>query len=277
MAGEPIPGQLDIEGIETLARPAFDLERSRCSVASMLNGEKLGLNERDFMFVTPDMIEAVAPRNMRQSLIDVPASIQNSQFVVSYTNSRKERFIAVTALEAQILPRSIPALSNNARIVSRAKAAGPVVSDVDQQRAERASIHAQESKLPGVTKYLAMLEDQKTLIEKFRDASHGRKIGLSQFGSEVRFREKFEYLRTFVIADMVRAYGEQRKLDESQMRKVSDTITYATVFSPNKFGNFYQLMRFAHEYNGHKQELARQRKEAMERNIGRFTTQIVQQ
>lgn len=276
----PIEGQLDLEGNLAHIEPSFNPERARCSVASMLNAEKLGLNEADYLFVRPEMVEAVRPQKMREFLIDVPRSIQDSPYVVSYTDYRagnRERYIAVTAPEAKVLPRSIAALGNNARITSRAKAAGPVVADRDQSRAERANIHAQESKLPGVTTYLESLEDQGKLIAKFEKASRGKNIGLSMFGKEGTFRENFVYLQTFIIDNMVRAYGEQRKMPESQMKAMADTLTYAVTLSPNKFGNFHSFMQFALEYNGHKQELARQRKISMERNIGKYLTNLANQ
>ncbi len=277
----PGEGQMDTEGHITHIEPAFNPERARCSVASMLNAEKLGLNERDYLFVRPEMVEAIQPGEMRKSLIDVPRSIQDSQFVVSYTEfgraGGRERYIAVTAPEAKVLPRSIAALGNNARIASRAKAVGPVVTNRDQLRGERANIHAQESKLPGVATYLESLKNQGRLIAKFKKASDGRNIGLSMFGSEGKFRENFAYLQTFIIDDMVRAYGEQQKLTESQMKMVANTVTYDIVLGPNKFGNFHNFMKFALEYNRHKQELALQRKIAMERNIGKYLTSLAQE
>ena len=276
---EQIEGQLDIQGTPVTLEPAFNPERARCSVASMLNAEKLGLNEADYMFITPEMVEAVAPRNMRTSLIDVPPSIQDSPFVVSYTDrsTHRERYIAVTAPEAKVLPRSIAALGNNARIASRAKAGGPIVNDVDQARAERATIHVQETKLPKVSTYLEALEYQGNLLKRFETASYGKNIGLSMFGKEGTFRENFAYLQTFIIDDMVRAYGEQRSMTESEMRLMANTLTYSIALSPNRFGNFNRFMKFALEYNGHKQELARQRKESMEHNIGRAIGKIANQ
>jgi hypothetical protein len=269
-------GQLDLSGNEILTPPAFNPERARCSVASMLNAEKLGLDPAKYHFIQPEMVEAVRPDNMRNFMIDVPPSIQDSPFVVSYTDMRthNERYIAVTAPVAKILPRSIPALSNNARIHSRAKVSGPVIADSDQARSERASIHAQESKLPVVTTYLNSLEGEQKLIARFEKASQGRNIGLSMFGKEGTFRERFAYLQTYIIDDMVRAYGEQRRLPESSMKRMADTLTYAITLSPHRFGNFNAFMNFALEYNAHKQELTRQRKVSIERNIGAYATKI---
>jgi hypothetical protein len=97
------------------------------------------------------------------------------------------------------------------------------------------------------------------------------------FGSEGTFRENFAYLQTFIIDDMVRAYGEQRNLPESSMNQMAKTLIYDIALSGNRFKNFHEFMKFGLEYNGHKQELARQRKIAMERNIGRHAALLAQQ
>lgn len=272
--------QLDLDGKEIFEQPVYNPERSRCSVASMLNADKLGLKLDEFMFIQPEMIEAVRPSEMRKSLIlfSKPKK-EDLRYFVSYDDERHRRtvYVAVTTKEAKVLPRNVEALAGSAWRNTQSKTVGPTVSNNDQSRAERAGIHVQESKLPKVNTYLESLESQAELLKKFEQASRGRNVGLSMFGKEKTFRENFVYLQTFIIDDIVRAYGERNRLPETSMEFMSKTLTYAISLSPNKFHNFNTFMKFALEYNGHKQELARERKNEMIRNIGTHALQTDQE
>jgi hypothetical protein len=273
--GQPGEGQLGFDGSVVPPMSAVDPERPGNALARTLTLEYMDLDSADFTDVTASMLEYVRPDKLRPHLIDVPFDGTVSPMAVSYTDRQtlEERNVAVTPQEAQLLPRFMNAFQRSAAVKSRAKVTTHLPSDADIARAERSKVHIQETKLPAVTKYYAMLQTQRSLLDKFIVASSGRNVGFSMFGKEGTARERFAYLQTYIIGDMVRAYGTQRGLTSADMRMVDKAITMNIFYHHNKADNFHDLVQFLREYNGHKLELAGQRVDSMERNIGRVGVQ----
>ncbi len=267
----PGEGQFMLDGGEYHEPPRVDYARPRNSLSRALTEEYSGLDPNNFMEITHEMVEYVKPEQLRPYLIDVPLNIEKSPYAVSYTDFRtkRERNIAVTPAEAKLLPRFVGALQRNAAIGSASKVIAPFPADTDIARAGRSRIHVQESKLPGMLRYRdSLIADQK-LIDKFIVASTGKNVGLSQFGPEGNFRNSLAYLQTFILDPMILAYSAQRKLSESQQRQVGKAIEFSMRLHPEKIGKFHDMMKFLHEYNGHKFQLVDQRIESVQRNIGK--------
>jgi hypothetical protein len=249
---------------------AVDFTRPRNSLSRALNPEYLGLDEAAYIDLRPEMIEHVRPEAIRPYLIDVPFKAETSPYAVSYYDRQRniDRNIAVTPQEAQVLPRHVEAIKRNAAITTAAKVTTELPTDADLERIERAKIHVQASKLPSLRTYRATLLDQQDRLARFLTNSRGSNYGLSMFGGEANMRDHFNYLQTFIIGDVVRAYSAQRHLNETQSGEVSRAIEYSYVFRSEKFDNFHKLMEFLYEYNGHKLQLAGQRIESLERGVG---------
>jgi hypothetical protein len=270
---EPGPNDIPFDDMPPSPRRLpndFDPKRPRNSLSRALTPEYLGLDEAKYMDLTPEMIDAVQADALRPYLVDVLPKAATSPYAVSYYDPRQaqDRHIAVTPQEAKILPRHVEALKRNAAIGAAAKVTTELPTDADLARVERAKVHAQESKLPGLRTYHTAMLEQKALLAKFITNSRGSNYGLSMFGGEANMRDHLNYLQTFVIGDMVRAYSAQRHLNETQSSQVGRAIEYSYVFRAEKFNNFHALVEFLYEYNGHKLELARQRIVSIERGIG---------
>jgi hypothetical protein len=275
---EPGPDDMPLPDMPVPARPAYDtvdFRRPRNSLSRALTPEYLGLEASDYMDLTPEMIDFVQPDKLRDYLIDVPPKSETSPFAVSYydRSQNTEHYIAVTPREAKLLPRHVEAIKRSAAINTAAKVVTGVLTDTDIARVERSKIHVQETKLPALITYRDSLLKNDEMVTKFFKNSRGRNYGLSMFGGEINMRESINYLQTFIIGDMVKAYAAQRRLNETQTDQVGRAIEYSYVFRSEKFDNFHNLMAFLHEYNNHKVQLASQRIEAMERNIGRYLVQ----
>jgi hypothetical protein len=268
---EPGPGQVSFDGEEIPQRLPVNVDRSRNALSRTLSFEYMQLDEADYMDVRPHMLELVRPDALRPFLIDVPLDITKSPSAASYTDrsTKRERNIALTDREAKLLPRFVGAIQRNAAINVGAAVTSEFPTDADIARKDRAKLHVQRGKLPQVIKYQSMLTEQKVLLDKFSTASRGKNVGLSMFGDEKNMRERFAYLQTFIIGDMVKAYANQHGLDAQRARMVDKAITVSILYHPNKVENFHELIGFLREYNLHRQELAAQRIESMTRNIGR--------
>lgn len=269
---QPGEGQLGFDGSVAPPPQPVNPERPRNALARTLTPEYMNLSADDFMDVTVPMVEHVQPDKLRAFLIDVPLDVTKSPSAVSYTGTTgagtTERNIALTDTEAKLLPRFVTSIQRNAAINVGAKVTSPILGDTDIARKARAKIHVQESKLPKVEEYQGLLLTQQHLLDKFIVASSGRNVGLSMFGKEGSLRQKVAYLQTFIIGDMIRAYGTQRGLSEADMKMVDKAITVSLFFHPDRVANFNSLVRFLREYNGHKVLLTTQRIESMRRNIG---------
>ena len=274
---QPGEGQLGFDGSVVTLPKVVDPERPRNALARTLTMEYMDLDPNAFTDITVEMVAYVQPDRLQGALIDVPLDIEKSPSAASYTGNtrggRREVNIALTDTEAKLIPRFVGAIQRNAAINVGAKITTPVPTDADIARKGRSKTHVQESKLPKVEEYHDMLLEQRTLLEKFIKASDGSNVGLSMFGDEGALREKFAYLRTFIIGDMIRAYGTQRKLTESQMKTMERALTVSIFYHPNKVDNFHNLVKFLREYNGHKLLLAQQRIDSMKRNIGNVVVQ----
>ena len=276
MSRTPGEGQLNFDG-EEVHNPAVDPTRPRNALARVLTPEYLGLSERDYYDVTPDMVQYVAPDRLRPYLIDIPAPQDpfSNPNVVSYDSAllRRQVFVAITAREAKILPRYVGAMQRNARI--NAEANNVLLSTPDEDaRAQRAPRHVLESKLPVVREYKDELLVQRALLGKFIMASSPkRNSGLSMFGKEGTMREKFAYLEENIISDMVQAYASQRQLSADDRRMVAKAVTVSIVFARKNNQHieaFNSLVNFLRVYNSNKLELASQRIANMQRTLGRY-------
>jgi hypothetical protein len=264
-----------MEGGEAHPQPPVDLGRQRNALARALTPEYMGLNPNDFMDVTPEMVKYAAPAELSKHLIDVPFDVRKSPRAVAFYDptQRRERNIAVTPKEAQVLPRFMNALQQSTEITADAKITTGIPTEADIARVKRSPLHAQEAKLPKVRALENMLVSQHDLLSRFIQASEGSKRGLSMFGPEVAVREKLAYLQTFIIGDMIRAYGSQRQLSAHDMKMLDKAITVRLFFGPDRLDKFHDLAVFLGSYNEHKYEATKQRREAMERNIARLTLQ----
>lgn len=270
---EPGEGQFGFDGTEVHPPPAVDLGRTRNSLSRVLTPEYMGLNPMDFTDVTEPMIRYSAPAELGQHLVDVPFDITKSPRAVTFFDPRLRRLrnVAVTPQEAKILPRFMNAFKENVELSTDAAIVNPFPTDADLARVERSSGHAQEAKLPKVKGLEQALSEQRNLLEKFVVASKGRNNGLSLFGSEAAMRERIAFIQAVVIANVIRAYGAQRRLNEEQMKMLDKAITVRLFLGPNRTQNFHEMMLFLADYTGQKLEATKQRRESLERGIGRTT------
>jgi hypothetical protein len=112
---------------------------------------------------------------------------------------------------------------------------------------------------------------QREMLEKFIEASEGRRFGLARFGNEAKMRQAMATLHSEIFGDMIRAYGRQRDLNESQTKQVQRALMVSVYFDRDNnrhLGHFADLVRFNYAYLGHKLAAAEQRIESIERSLG---------
>lgn len=273
--GAPTEGQLGLDGIEVHI-PRVDLDRPN-SLSRALTTEYMGLSPRDYTDVTAGAVEDVTPAKLEPYLIDVPFSVTGSPFSASYTDrSRRnfpERNIAFTSRELQRFPRHLGGLQRGAALLADARTTSAFPEEEDEARVGRSRLHVQEAFLPSAISFKAALAHQGELLDKFIWASDGANYRLSHLGNEGDLRARLVYLQTSIIANMIRAYGNQRRLSGAEMRTADRAVTVGLFMHPEKFTRFHDLVVFLRTYNKHKIEVVGQRIESMERNLGR---QVVQ-
>ncbi|MCA9325188.1 hypothetical protein KDA23_03960 [Candidatus Saccharibacteria bacterium] len=266
-------GQFTLEGDFVADPKPVDPTRSRNSLSRALDPGYLGRAVRNYMDLTPEMLEYAKAKQLQPHLIDVPSDFERSPFAVSYTDPRthRERYIALTAQEAKIVPRSVPALSRSARIVTEAAVQTDIPTDEDLSRAQRSKAHVLEPALPKMQAFVKTLRSQDELAAKFVVAATGSNAGLSLMGGEARMREQLTYFTTFIIGDMLRAYASQRGLTASQHDQLCRAVDYNMVFTgAARIGMTRDYAELAHEYLGHKIQIVDQRIKSVERDIRRF-------
>jgi hypothetical protein len=254
----------------------INIERKN-ALARALTPEYAGINPDDYEDITYGMVDQIQPNALAGYLIGIapPNRDDDSEpSVLSYYDSRQRRevYIAVTAQEATLMPRSVGAIRRGARLATANTVVTAFPTDADRGREKRSGKHVHEDKLDILKKFRDnVYAPQGLLLDKFIEASQGHQRGLARLGDEGKMRSAIATLRTQIFGDIVRAYGRQRNLSESTTNQVDRTITtaiYLDRVGNRHITNFSNLVRFAKTYNLQKMEVVNQRIEAIERALG---------
>lgn len=238
-----------------------DVDR-RNALARALNPNYLGMNVGDYADITPTMLELASADNLRTSLIDVKP-VAHSHTVALREGSSTWHYIAVTPMEFGLMSGSIQVLGQRAVSASEKKRRQPHgLSDVDKAAADRAGVHAVESRSSVMQKYL-----DNTLIGQAKHLSDlqkaGRDPGLAVLkGKEGRMREELAYFRTFIVGDMLAAIGSQRHWTASQEKLALQSIERRLFIErggSRHIDNFRAMVDLAQEWNGYRQAVIKSR------------------
>jgi hypothetical protein len=260
----PVPEQ----GLERLNLTG----KMRCSLSHALTEEFMGVRPRDFMDISPQMIEAAQPSRLREHLLDVPRESLGNPCAIPYfdKNLKRDVHVALAPQEAKLVPYSVAGLAGSTGRRAAARAPASWLSSGERARERHLQAQAIEGKLPGMLQYKRMLEDNRDMLSFFVTASTGDNYGKLYAESEATMREKLSYLQTYVIDEgLVAAYAHQKDLPESKARLLSRTITHNLFISPKKTDYFHDMAKFLREYNGRKLDVVEQRINFVQRNIGK--------
>ena len=232
--------------------------RDHIALATMLKPEYWDMDPFDYVDITPKMRFEASRSQLEPSLVDVP---NGSPLAVSYWPGGASRpgNIAVTPHEYTVLVRSRPeTFSRSAR--ARTLQVRPT-GDEHDQAAERAVVHAHESKFAAQQGYLnETLVPWNRLLGRFEQAAEHP--GLSLMGKEETMRAKFEELRYGVFENMFEALRRQRGWSDQQMDFARRTVE-ARMFIDRDHNRhlryFAGFVAMSQYYFGHKTALFRDR------------------
>lgn len=240
----------------------IDVDR-RNSVARLLTPEYLGMDPNDYSDITPEMVELAAPRNLRQSLIDVPTDGLNSvAFRIGHRSLSPDRrmCIAVTPLEYKLVVRNVGAIGR--AVTLNTLNSRPQDSDfaAHTSAAERSATHMFTSKFVRIGQYVNnVLLPRDDLLKKFEEASRPKHVGLARFGNEGKMRQNFEVLRSQILADALVSIRLQRGWNPDKADLAERTIMKSIVLERGNnthiHKHFRGLLALLQEHNSAKLEL----------------------
>ncbi|HVC36403.1 MAG TPA: hypothetical protein VNE40_03100 [Candidatus Dormibacteraeota bacterium] len=245
---EAAPGQIAIPGLEP-----------RLSLVHILTPEYMGVRAEDYADVPAAWVEWAAPEHLRPSLIDIA---WDDRSAVGYkpAGSNRRTWLAVTPEEYQMFARDVSWLARtaiNGTLNARARTISPF-AEVNQLAAQRAGIHAVESRSETMQTYLAhIVEPRIKQIDRFKESTEYPNLNR---GNNQKVRQRFEYLQQFVIGDMLRAIGNQRAwtTESGKPKRAEQAITkrlYIDGSPSQRAANFRDLLELAGDYYGHKKAL----------------------
>jgi len=224
------------------------------AIARALMPQYVGIRPEDYADITPDLVALADPSKFRASLIDIPL---NSEGGLSYRSFEPRRTITVgaTASEFTLLSGSLQTLGGRAvRRTEASRRRAGTLSDADRQASQRSGVHAVESRVDAMQRYLDLeLEPEVALVQAVRKAL--KYPGFAhQLGDEGEVRQKITTVRTQVFGKLFEALGIQRQWTSAQQRLAErslDRRLHIDRFGNKHLGDFDRMLALAEDRSGH--------------------------
>jgi len=241
---QPGPNQIPLPGQEEL--PAL---------VHILTPEYLGIRAEEYDDITPDMIKWATAEHFRPALINPQTDRPNT---ATYKPAGEPGYarIALTPEEFIMIPHSLAMLGNRAYSGTLKARPQRAHFSADVAAAERARVHAAESKLAKMQPYFDnVLSHRVEVTEKFIEMTQYPNLNR---GNRETVRMRFNGLQLHVLGDMFTAIRVQKDWTEEQadlaLRSFVKRIALDPVAS-RRPANLREILGLAHEYYGHKRAL----------------------
>jgi len=252
----PALGESPFPGMANLPGPVRDL-KSRNSFERAATPEYWGLDQANYADLDQQAVDLAAPSELEPSIIGVP---RGSHFESSYSpaNTRGTLSVALTPVEFGRVTRSVPALGR--AVASRTLSGRPARADFvsDQQAATRSGTHALREKLRVMQTYSQTLASDADRLASFTQAAKpGGEYGRAHM-PEAEMRMEMTWIQQHIFGDMFLAMRSQRRWTPEQedvMRRAVDWRLFFDRERNQHLTNWYDMLRLASTYVGHKRGL----------------------